>query len=830
MGPFRFLCKAALPVGLLLLSSVPIFGQMTIKRVVADSASRQVLPFATIKPANGAKAIITSIHGGFSILTAGITTVTVSHTGYQSRTLNLHQLETADTIWLQRRNNTLDEVVIRSDFDKIRRIINLAIRNKPLHNPDLYDAYQCDVYYKMFSDMVPLNKTDSTTTGKKSKTPRGKDSLAIAKKKQAAARSDSNFRAFAQNSHLVFSEVFSQRYYRRPGQLQEIILASRFSGLKKTYFTNLVTNVLPFHIYGDYITVNGTDYLHPLAKGWQQRYQFRLEEEIVVGTDTTFVLSYKPQKNSSFEGLQGSLYINSNGYAVSHFIGSNTNNNTGRQMQLEQVYTLQEGRWFPQEINYALRFKGITVAMPGFTMDGHALVSNLRFEPANAQLFDKAYPVKLADSIDIRSEAYWQQLRPDTITSKERTTYRFMDSFFAKRKIERLMEKMTDLPLGRIAVGKLSIDIAKLLASNSYEGTRVGLGLYTNDKVSRYFSIGGWAGYGTQDKAWKYGASATIYPKANKDNWWKLAYSNNYRNAGTVSIHPELDRMGLRNWLLQKPDRVEEYMAALHLQSGYWQIELAAQKQQITNLYNSSFTWQGQSITAFGVREATVGLRYAHGEKRVPVMGYYMPDQTVIPRYPIVYMAAALGKASAAGYRANYLRALLGVTYTKHSNRWGNDEWRLVAGGLLVKDDVPLPQSLLLAGNGLKRDGINFYAPGAFITMGQSDVYSSSFVSLHYLHRFDKYLWKTKFSQPFISIGHNMLQSKLAKVDKLANKGIAAADNGYHESGLLLNQILQTGIGNLFTAYLNVGAFYHWAPTYNWQQNGVWVAGIGVRF
>lgn len=826
----RSCCKGKLLFFILLLPGMQTLAQTSFKKVVADAASHQALPFATIKPANGAKATIANINGVFAIPTSGFGTIVVSHTGYQNKTLTASELAALDTILLQRRTNALEEVVIRSDLSKIKRILNLAIRNKPLHNPDLYEAYQCDMYYKMYSDMVKQSDTDAVVTLRKAKSTKGKDSLAIAKQQQAAARADSNFKAFTQKSHLVFSEVFSQRFYRKPGQLQELILASRFSGFTKTYFTNLVTNVLPFHIYGEYISANGIDYLHPLAKGWQQRYQYKLEEEIVVGADTTFVLSYRPLPNSSFEGLEGSLYINSNGYAVSHFTGSNINNATGRLMQLEQVYMLQEGRWFPQEINYRIRFKGIMANMPGFTMDGHALVSNLRFELADATIFDKAYPVKLADSVDLRSEAYWRQLRPDTLTAKERTTYRLMDSFFAKKKIERLINAFSDLPMGRVALGKLSIDMARLLASNNYEGTRLGLGLYTNDRVSKYFSVGGWAGYGTEDKAWKYGGSVTVYPKANKDNWLTVGYSNNYRNAGSISIHPELDRMALRNWLLQKPDRVAEYMAGLHTQRGYWQMELTARKQQITNLYASNFNWQGNSISAFDVKEATLGLRYAHGEKRVPVMGYYLPDQTVPLRYPIFYLSASWGKVSAGAYQAEYWRGLVGVTYRRHSNRWGNDEWRLLAGGLLVKNDVPLPQSLLLAGNGLKRKGINFYVPGAFITLGQSDVYGSHFASLHYLHRFDKYLWKAKFSQPFISFGHNILKSNLSKVDKQATAGIASIDKAYHESGLMLNQLLQKGLGNLFTVYFNVGAFYHWAPVFNWSQSGVWVVGLGARF
>jgi hypothetical protein len=799
----------------------PVLGQTGIKGIVADSASRQVLPFATVRANGGNKTAITEMNGSFRLpLPSGAAAITVSYTGYRSQTWGTDRFRNGDTVWLARLGNTLAEVVIRPDADKVRRILNKAIRNKPLNNPEFYAEYRCNMYYKMYGDpLLPDRPKDTAARPKKTDT---------ALSKKGRERPALNWKT--SNMYLVFSEAYSRRSYRKP-QLQELILASRFSGLKKTYFSNLVTNVLPFHVYADYITINGSEYLSPLTKGWQQRYAFRLEDEVVEGNDTTFVLSYRPKNKGIFEGLEGMVYISTRGYAISHFSGSHTSLSTGREMKFDQQYQWVDGRWFPAEMNYRLSFKRMRPEMPGFVLNGHAVVSDVAFAYDPGLVADKAYPVKLADSIDLRSESYWAGLRSEPLAKREGNTYRIIDSLFKKRKVEKLMASMGSLPLGRFALGPVDVDPARIAAFNTYEGTRLGLGLYTNDRVSPYFSVGAWAGYGFKDKVWKYGGSATFYPKANKDNWLRVYQNDGYQNAGLVNLHPEMGQAALQNWLLLQPDRIKEYGAMGHLQKGYWQVELGAKRQNITNLYNSGFAWQGKSIRQFTAQEATLGLRHAYGEKRVPVFGHYMPDNSVPLRYPVLYASFTVGRASAQGYATDYARLLAGLVYERHTKRWGRDEWRLMAGGIATRGgNSALPRSFLMAGNGLRRSGGNFYLPGGYMTMFQNEFYGNRFVSLYYLHSFDKYLWKNKYSQPFVSIAHNLLYSGMNSANKQANPDIKAAVSGYHETGLVLNQLVQFGLFNLFTVHVNTGLYAHWTPGFEWGQHTVWVTGIGARF
>jgi hypothetical protein len=811
------------PIVISLLLCLSSFSQTSIKGIIADSTTRQALPFATIRLEGQFKAVITGMNGHFSIsVPAGTSTITVSYVNYRERSIHINSLKSGDTLFLAPTESVLGEVVIHSKDDKIRRIINTAIRNKPLHHPEMYQWYQCNVYYKMKGDLLPVKMQALDSARFRRQARALKDSGTKKQNKDTVAR----FNLLSDNNHVLFSETFSRRLYKRPQQLQEIIIASRFSGLKKTYFGNRVTDVLPFHVYGDYIMLNGVDYVNPIAKGWQQRYDFRLYDEIRYDNDTTFILAFAPKEKAIFNSLHGLVYINSDGYAISHFIGNTGDSTDQRDIRVEQIYQRWEGKWFPRELNYELSFKKYPSPFLTLRMDGHSIIDSVSFAPLKKRI-DKAYSVKLSDSVDLYTEEQWKAFRMDTITVRELNTYRIMDSLFKKARVEKIINGVGQLAVGRLPIGKADIDINRIIASNDYEGTRLGIGLYTNDKVSRYFSLGGWLGYGTKDKVMKYGGSLTVFPRANKDNWLRASYDYSYQNAGNIYIHNEIDRSGFRNWLLTQVDKVEEYALTAHTQKGYWEIELKGSRQKLTTLYGSNFMYGGNNILHFNKTEAGIGLRYAYGEKRVPFFGYYFPSGT---KYPIVYLRSVIGSIDSGDYSNRYIRALAAVTYSARLNRWGKDNFHLEAGFARSFNNRPFPRSFLMAAKGFRSDGLNFYAWGGFITMRPYDFYSDAYVSFLYKHDLEKYFWRLKFSKPFASLAHNMVYGRVDIASKTANTGTVAPSNGYHETGVVLNQLLQMNFVNAAYLYLNVGAFYHWTPVFDWQRNGVFVVGLSMGF
>jgi hypothetical protein len=210
------------------------------------------------------------------------------------------------------------------------------------------------------------------------------------------------------------------------------------------------------------------------------------------------------------------------------------------------------------------------------------------------------------------------------------------------------------------------------------------------------------------------------------------------------------------------------------------------------------------------------------------VFGYYFPVAT---KYPIFYLRSAYGYAKAGDdYSARYIRLLGAADFSKHINRWGNDLYRVEAGIIHTFNNDPLSRSFLLASKGFRRSGINYYAWGGFLTLRPFDFYCERYVSFLYKHDFDKYLWRSKISKPFISIAHNMMYGALSPESKAATPTIVAPTSGYHESGILLNQLLQKNLFHVFYIYLNAGAFYHWTPVFEWKKNGLFVVGLSAGF
>lgn len=766
------------------------FSQQKLQGVIADSVTKQALPFATVQASNKKASVLSDIHGRYSITIPGsVNGLLFSYTGHKTKSMVINQVLTRDTIFLAPSGTELAEVIVQPVQDKIRRIINAAVENKPRHNPELYDFYQCSVYYKMHADLLGL-----------------------------ADDSDVFFR---RDKYLLFSETYSRRLYKRPQQLQEIILASRFSGLQKTYFTNMITDVLPFHIYSSYINLNERDYINPIAAGWQQRYRFRLEDELTIDNDTVYVLSFAPKKGVAFNSLQGIVYINANGYAVSHIVASTGDTTADRQVQFEQIYTFINGRWFPKELNYDFTIKHFFSPEATMKWNGHSVIDSVSFNPLPPSAFDKAHPLKLSDSVDLYSEKAWALLRKDPITSKEQNTYHYLDSFVLVNKLERFITLAGRLSVGRLPVGKFDLDINRIIVSNDYEGTRLGLGLYTNDKISKFYSVGGWAGYGFNDNVWKYGASFTLYPNGKKETWLQASYQKNYGNPGEVVLHEDLQN-NFSSWLLGKVDVLKEYALTANIRLGYWELRPAYKQGTEQPLYQNNFISNGKTFSSFHHKEASMGLRYAYGEKRFPVFDYYLPADT---KYPITYLQAGAGNIQSAGYDANYIRTLAAITYTHHTNRWGVDHFRIDGGFIYATNNQELPQSYLLAGNGFNTNRVSFYASDGFISMKPYDFYTDRFAAFYYRHYFDKFLWDWKWSKPFIGLAHNLIYGTLNNENKRSNAGIRSFENGYHESGILLNQLLRFNV-HFADIFFNGGVFYHWNVEKDWKTNSVWVIGV----
>jgi len=778
---------------LLSLVSSGLSAQQPARARIIEKGTSAPVPFATIRYGTGNQGVIAGLDGYFEIpaVSPAPSTIEVSCMGYKTLVLSLPL--SSNTVFLEPAGKELAEVTVKPPYEKIRRILNETIKNKPANDPDKYDRYQCHIYYKMLAD---ASLPDSNTA---------KDTSADIKE----------FKAFSTRQHMLMSETYSIRNWERPGKLQEDILATRFSGLKKTAFTSVVTDVLPFHAYTDYITLNGKDYHNPVSPGYNLHYRFNLSDELLDGTDTIWVLSFRP-KGIAGNSLTGKVYIHSDGFAISRLIAAVKDPGMEQTVRIEQEYQRipfgpKGRRWFPGQLNYVIeRVMKADKTPYTLQMTGRSTIDSVSWD-ANDVRFDKRHTVRLADGATDKSDSLLNHLRPDTLDAKEQMTYHVIDSLGAKVKADKIMDYMRNLPKGRVSVGAVDIDLTRLLSYNRYENIRLGLGLQTNDRILKWASVGGWAGYGFGDKRWKYGGFAEFYFDKYKEFVLRGSYSDDLGDPGRIQIAKELDKNYLRKFLLTRVDLTKTYTVSMSGKFGYWGAEVTAEEQQFTPNYNYALRLNGEDHASFRSREASINLRYAYGERTAPIFGTYMRTDS---KYPTWFGKVTAGEITAGMPNEQYIKAVSGLLWRGHLNRVGTEHIMFEAGK--IWSDGPLPISRLFAGNGFKYDpryAFSLYVFGGIMTLFPYEVYTDKFAQAVFRHDMDWKLYKLESpdfdlsSAPNIALQYGILYGNLSNAAAHNSIDIMVPSKGYHEAGMLLNNLIRLRASSYYQSF-NIGYFY----------------------
>ena len=768
---------------------------------ISDSTGK-ALPFATIKFGNTRQGIIADLDGRFQFnYKPFISSLEISYLNYKTKNINFIKTDTLLNISLEALPANFTIILPAGISTKIKRILNTAIQNRHKHNPDNYNWYQCNVYYKMVADFsIP-------------------DSIF---KKDTSAQSR-NFKKLMEQQNLLVNETYSRRTWQKPARLQEVIIATRLSGIKRP-ITSLVTDVLPFHAYNDFINFNGKDYKSPLSKGLFQFFNFTLSEEVLSGTDTLWVINYLPKKNQA--DLRGTLYIHSDGYAISNLKAHSTDPGTKREIGIEQQYRKIDSLWFPHQLNYTLTLQ-MSVNNSTIYMKGVSSIDSVSFQPLEKFKFDRAHTTKLLPTAHLTKDTTWQNIRPVNLEPKEARTFLVMDSLTKNKGFDKLLQVGEKLVESKLPVNKFDINLDRIYSYNNYENSRIGLGLQTNEKISKRMSIGGWAGYGLGDKAWKYGAFAEYYADQYKEFIIRGSYYNDLKDPGRLQINKELDKNYLRMFLITRADKIEGWNASIEKKFGYLTATLSGRKENIQPLYSYQFNYKNAGFTSFNVLEANLNLRFAFGETTAPVFGKYYSTGT---KYPVFY--ANVSRGVIRNLQLNFTQIVAAISWQKNINRFGKERFLLIGGTTTNGQTLPLSKSF--AANGFLNDDRSVYVFGGMQTIRPYDYYMDKFINLYWMHEISQPLFNFKLTKllsvsPKPAIGHNILLGTMSNPAVHKNVSFSVPDNAYHESGLMMNQLLRLRVFNFFYAGLTTGYFYHWTNELN-SLNGKFVFGVNAEF
>lgn len=793
----------------LLCSAALVSAQHTITGRVVDAAGQAPLAFVPLGLEGGRTGATTDIDGRFTLVVPALPAVIkLSYVGYETQLVTV--TDGAPLVVLLKQSNTQLKVVeVLPTENPAHRIIRRVQAGRKENDGMRYRSYR----YRSYSKTIFTAKADTAAgdTGRTATALIDEAPLATADTARTAARdtTDEDINALLSRQHLFLLESATKKSFIPPAAEKEEVLAMRVSGLKDPMFLTLAAQTKTFSIYEPQITLSDKNYLGPLGPSGTNKYFFHLEDTLYQGADSVYVISYRPRRGTRFDGLKGLLYVNTDGYAVQNVTAEAAERAGGLSVRFQQKHERIGGKaWFPVQLNTFIYFDNVSVNGLAFYGEGRTYLKDIEVD-ADVQRKEVRGPEFVADQLSIRrDDAFWNGLRTDSLDSKDLMTYQVLDSIGEKERFDHWMKVISALTTGRIPVGPVDLLVDRFLAYNAYEGLRLGAGVATNDRVTRYGSLGGYFAYGFKDQRWKYGGDLTLKPLYGRDAHVKFSYENDVSEIGGVSFKGKSRTFSPDSYRLlfvDRMDRMERFAGEVMLRAGsstkFWLgTERALRVNDIGYRYVQP---EAEGVTRlrndFLTGAVTFGVRWAFHERLAR-----LPDRELSlgTKFPVVYLSG--------------MRAIKGLW----DGEW--DTWRVDAmiekvfrirllGDLSVRvlggvADASAPMAFLYDLRGTNADP-KLAASNVFETMRPNEFLADRYVTFHVRHSFGALLVRTKYFRPRPSIVSSAGFGDLSEPGNHRGLDFRPLHQGFYESGLVIDNLLRSK-----TSSLGVAAFYRYGP------------------
>ena len=774
----------------------------SVRGKVVDFKTGEPLPFVNVIYGQG-KGVITSLDGDFSFEADKNDfplMVKFSYIGYRDTVLKLQQPENYTLkVRLKQQSFVLKEVTVLPGENPTNKKIKKVEENRKKNDPE---KSLNSFYYKSYNKMY-------FTGVKKDRIVVSGDTLFYID--TASVFDTSKAAKFLKKQHLFLLETVSERYFEKPEKNYEKVLISRVSGFTVPTFFVLATQFQSFSFYKPQVNLLDKKYLSPVSPAGWKKYFFQLIDTAYgENGDTVFIMKFKPHRGKNFDGLKGVIYITTDGYAIKNIMAEPVEQGDFY-IKIEQNYEKYKGAWMPMQLNSKMIFNGIL-------LDSSYVLAGVD----KTYLFD-VIPNGKPDTLkpkfgvlDVNRNAFKdaedkiKNYRVVPLTSMDSATYHIIDSLGKAENLDTKYLFIKYLLTGAIPVGPVNLRLDKLMSYNLYEKFRLGLGLETNDFVSKLWSVGGYYAYSFGIKKHNYGGNLRIYLDKPSGVVFNAGYKNDVTETGGYDFFgykPTFTSTeGYRLFYLKKMDYVESKYAGMdfrvrHLWGNVY-FETGVRANKNTYRYKNFDVSKG-----FYFNEAGIKLKLAVGDQ---IMKTIDGPVSLGTKYPVLYF--------------NYKRGLsidgIGLEYEKFEFMWKKDfdlglkgilRTNIVAGK--VMGGVPLSLMYDMRGSFYKD---RLFVSNTFQTMDLCSFYADKFVAGHFYYDLKHLLIKTKYFAPNVvlaySVGYGTMENKSLNYGFDYN----VPDKMYSEAGLIINEILKSqysGVG--FGVFYKTGAYSSAEPRDN---------------
>ena len=791
--------KAFLLFSLILFSANALFAQHTLSGKVSDERNRQPLAFVNVVVNEGLQGVITDIDGKYDItVDEPIVRVKFSSIGYEPKEIELQAGQKKCNVALTPKTFELGEVVVDAGENPAHRIIDSLMAHRKANNPNSLESYSYNIYDKM------VITVDSSSFGQ-----------AVANDTAMEKTGLHYFDSIMKKSDLMVMETASEVLFKAPDRKLQHVLGTKISGMKEPTFMYMVNSMQSVSFYDETVNVTGTDYVNPISRGSKTRYFFTLESVHPIGQgDSLYVISFHPMRGSTFNGLRGTMTVNSNGWALQSVKAAPDGQGGLYTADIQQLYQQVEGQWFPKQLNINLVFPSMVVSTDDATFPmaavGKSYLSDIQINPDISKRQFSDIEIKVDPDAAYRDETFWDAHRIDSLTERVKATYILVDSLIQGTDIFDRVLGLTDKLLfeSALPIGYINLDLDRIIRLSMSRGWYFGLGASTNDRLSRWYALNGYFGYWTKIKSMDYGGGIKF--KLNRQRQMELGLQYSFGSEPIGEFGSMLEKES--NSALAPSNYKYEFYENIYTRRERFDINystrFARHFKAFVNLSTSHKYYRAQfslspsdTVTEARLTVAELKLRFAYNEK---FLSTSQGIRSLGTTAPIVWVSYQHAFPDLLGGQYEYDRFKFEASKNFYTRYLGVSKVLLQAG--YATESCPVMETFDILGT---YDRFGLYSPGSFSTMRWDEFFCDRFVALYLSHNFSGMLWKTNYPlfKPELSLITNIGWGDMRRAEAFPDKNFKTMEQGYFESGIVVDGLLATPLTKV-----GAGVFYRYGP------------------
>jgi hypothetical protein len=604
---------------------------------------------------------------------------------------------------------------------------------------------------------------------------------------------------FVEDQYLYVTEATTLRQMYNDINQTEWVNGLNTSGVRLPGVALSGTHLQMFNIYADFIIFNGKEYISPLAQYHSiNRYSYQIVDTLMLPEGLSYVVAFCPKKIKNFSALKGLLYIRVKDHAVVQVIAYPAFSKKGI-VEVAVDYQIVGNRLLPERQRIFMKGnQNVAGLMPTIVSDVwyYDYKENERYQNKD---FDERVLSYYDEEAYTKDSIFWESVRREPLTVTEANTYKYFNDNLNTLVLQKVLNLGQNIYFGRLSIGFVDFDLNKFLNHNRVEGTRFGIGGKTNHHLSDDYKIFGFLGYGTEDRAVKFGLGYEYYFL--KDFRFALGgkFTRDLQEAGKSYysfLTYQYSTESLRRLAIGTMDFTDRYEAYIRCHPlTYFDIEFNLSRSINHLQYNYAFDGLGYGV--IDLTEAKLDLRWAYGEKELKFNGNRIK---LTSHKPIFYLS----------FIKNIPSTQNPFDYTRIEGRLDQKFKILGLGktGVSVQAGYitgTTPYNRLFVGHG-SRNAAGVVVHNSFETMRYNEFAADQFGAIYLSHDFGRLYYRSSFFMPSIMVVYNIGWGSLKHPEEHKWVEVKSYEKGFKEAGVFVNNIVVMKLSGL-KAGVGGGAF-----------------------